>query len=240
MSDILQINGAEYHPAPVAAKQLGYTKEYLLMFAKQGKIKGQKISNRWYIHIPSVEQFFSEVQHERKDRRQEISLERKRELQSHTEDRVAHAERTKRIARRSVAVLETLTIVVIGFMIGTTSYVGVQTSQQMAASSASDFVDSVALSFYRFVVGESHTEKFSLVEPDVQPDSAWSGSFVYSPVYAVQDSFSDPVTVSFDEQNPSVTVVTPVFRDSKGDSHRFLLTPVEVGSSTNFERELNQ
>ena len=239
MSDILQINGAEYHPAPVAAKQLGYTKEYLLMLAKQGKIKGQKISNRWYIHIPSVEQFFSEVQHERKDRRQEISLERKRELQSHTEDRVAHAQRTKRITRRSVAVLETLTIVVIGFMIGTTSYVGVHTSQQASVSSASDFVDSVSLSFYRFVIGESEEENLS-VQPDAQPDSAWSGAFVHSPVQAVQDSFSDPVNISFDEQNPSITVVSPVFKDGEGDPHRFLLTPVEVGSSTSTESELNQ
>ena len=239
MSDILQINGAEYHPAPIAAKQLGYTKEYLLMLAKQGKIKGQKISNRWYIHIPSVEQFFSEVQHERKDRRQEISLGRKRELQNHTEDRVAQAERTKRIARRSVAVLETLTIVVIGFMIGTTSYVGVNTSQQASVSSASDFVDSVALSFYRFVIGESEEENLS-VQPDVQSDSAWSGAFVYSPVQAVQDSFSDSVTISFDEQNPSITVVSPVFKDGEGNPHRFLLTPVEVGSSTTLEGELNQ
>ena len=239
MSNILQINGRNYHPAPIAAKQLGYTKEYLLMLAKQGKIAGQKISNKWYIHVPSVEQFFSEAQHERKDRRHEISLERKRELQDHTEDRAARERRMGRITRRSVAIAETVAILVIGFVAGTTSYVGVQGSQQASISSASEFVDSIALSVYRFVVPLQVTESVA-PEPDMQNDPAWSGAFVHSPVEAVQDSFSDPVNVSFDEQNPSITVVTPIFKDGDGDSHRFLLTPVEVGSSTEIKDELNQ
>lgn len=239
MSDILQINGRHYHPAPIAAKQLGYTKEYLLMLAKQGKIEGQKISKKWYIHIPSVEQFFSEAKDERKNRRQEISLERKRELQNHTESRLVYERRMKRIAHRSVALAETLAILVIGFMVGTTGYVGVQSSQQASISSASDFVDSVALSLYRFVVPLPVVEN-PVAQTDLQHDSEWSGMFVYSPVQAVQESFSDPVSISFDEKNPSVTVVTPVFKDGEGEPHHFLLTPVEVSSSTEMKDELNQ
>jgi hypothetical protein len=236
MSSILHIDGMDYHPATVAAKQLGYTKEYILMLAKQGKIDGQKISNKWYVQLSSVEAYFATARESQEERRRTVSEERKRELRERTSLRTHDAQREHRIGRRTRALAETMAVLVIGLVVGTTGHVSMEMrTQQASLASVSDIVDTLALSVYRAVVPEPDLPSMLTVQ-DAEVDamavhsSLWTGGLVHSPVQAVQDSFSDTVEVFFDPANPSVAVVTPYFKTGEGDAYRFLLTPVEVKS----------
>lgn len=233
MSSILQIEGSEYHPATVAAKHFGYTKEYLLMLAKQGKVDGRKVANKWYIKLSSAEDYFTEARGTQEERRRTVSEARKRELQERNMHRTHNRARALRINRRTLALAETAAVLVIGLTIGAAGYMGTEVGRQQASlASATDFVDAVALSLYRTIVPEPARTQLPIVQDEsstthVVSDAPWTGSVVHSPVQAVQDSFSDTVTVTFDEANPSVAVVTPIFKEGAGDTYRFLLTPVE-------------
>lgn len=44
----------------------------------------------------------------------------------------------------------------------------------------------------------------------------------------IRDSFSDPVTVSFDDEDTGV--ITPIFKERSDDSYRFLLAPIRSGA----------
>ncbi len=235
MSSILQIEGNEYHPATVAAKHFGYTKEYLLMLAKQGKVDGRKVANKWYIRLSSAEKYFTEARDTQEERRRAVSEARKRELQERNMHRTHSRVRALRINRRTLALAETAAVLVIGLTIGVAGYMGTEVGRQQQASlaSATNLIDALALSLYRTVVPEpARTQPPTTTHDEsstthVVSDVPWTGSVVHSPVQAVQDSFSDTVTVTFDEANPSIAVVTPSFKTGEGDTYRFLLTPVE-------------
>lgn len=238
MSSILHIEGNEYHPATVAAKHFGYTKEYLLMLAKQGKVDGRKVANKWYIKLSSAERYFTEARGTQEERRRTVSEARKRELQERNTYRAHDSVRAQRINRRTLALAETAAVVVIGLMVGATGYMGSEVGRQQASlASATDLVDALALSLYRTIVPERAPAQVPVV-PDESPDThvvsdvPWTGSLVHSPARAVQDSFSDAVRVTFDESDPSIAVVTPIFKTGEGDTHRFLLTPVESLAET--------
>lgn len=242
MSSILQIDGTEYHPAADAAESLGYTREYLLMLTKAGKIEGKKISNKWYIHLPSAEQFFTQQKDVKEIRSLAVSEARIRELEVHA----VRKERDKRLQHRRgrgmIALVETVAVFAIGAFLGTTGYFGMQTvSQQASLASASNFVDTLALSFYRLVIpapGVVPTAHVAEVAPATLPvavvDNAqpWTGELVHSPARAIEDSFSDNTRLVLDTENPSIAVVTPVFKNTEGATTRFLLTPIEIGSSS--------
>jgi len=233
MSSILHIEGNEYHPATVAAKHFGYTKEYLLMLAKQGKVEGRKVANKWYIELSSAEKYFTEARGTQEERRRAVSEARKRELQERNTHRAHDSVRAKRINRRTLALAETTAVLVIGLTIGVSGYMGIEVGRQQASlASASDLVDAVALSLYRAIVPEPRSMQAPTAVEDsssthVVSDAPWTGSLVHSPAHAVQESFSDTVTVTFDEAQPSVAVVTPIFKTGEGETYRFLLTPVE-------------
>lgn len=240
MSSILQIDGTEYHPAGDAAEFLGYTREYLLMLAKAGKIDGKKISNKWYIHLPSAEQFFATQKDVKENRSRTVSEERAREFEVHAV-RKEHDERLKhRMGRGVVALVETVAVFAVGVFLGTSGYVGMQAvDQQASLVSASNVIDTFALSLYRLVIPATVVTPATYVAEvtpanvsAVENTKPWTGEIVHSPASAIQDSFSDKIQLVLDTEHPSVAVVTPVFKNTDGDSVRFLLTPIETGSST--------
>lgn len=241
MSSILHIDGIAYHPAPVAAKRLGYSKEYLLMLAKQSKILGTKIANKWYINESSAEEFFKTARDEQKGRREEVSVARKQELDLHAKDRAVREKRARRVHHRSRAILETVAIFVVGILLGTGSFMNLQGAQEASVATASNLFNSLSLSFYNFVMPEETiyvTNKSHSENAQANGDAPWTGALVESPARAVQDSFSDNVAVSFDTKNPLVTVVTPIFKDGRGEAQRFLLTPITSGTTSKDFQEI--
>ncbi len=237
MSSQLQIDGKDYVTATTAGKHFGYTKDYMLLLAKDGKIDGKKIGHKWHINIPSAKSFFAHAEKSREIRRRKISLERKSELKMRTLARSgANQNRT--------AILETLVIVIIGLSLGATGYLGtVNQNATVADAGGQGFFKSLAVSLYEFISPRTEVVKVITVRTPsdmeheeiathigtttvtsliVAPDEL----FTAETIDAVRDSFSDEVNVSVDPENPDTGVITPQFKNKEGEAYRFLMVPV--------------
>lgn len=212
MTNVLILDGKEFVPATLAGKHFGYSKDYLLMLIKGGKIDGQKIGHKWYVHIPSAEEHFRRAQEVREVRRKAISLERKAELKKSVHTKIARGHHT--------ALVETLVIVIIGLSLGVTGYVGSDIQRaSVHEESAQQFLGELALSLYTAVTPTPEPTQALVVAPTT--------TFTEDMVADIQDSFSDPVTVTVDPENTDTGIITPIFKDgAEGSAYRFLMVPV--------------
>ncbi len=240
MTSVLIVDGKEFTPATHAGKHFGYTKDYLLLLIKGGKIDGKKIGNKWYVHLPSAEEYFKTAMKDRDAQRRTMSAVRKQELKHHTE--------TRKKTHHHRALLETLVIVVIGLSLGTTGYLGstAQVTTVHESDQAYNSIERLAITLYTFVspqkttslatqdsVGEdSNTGVGSVIQGAFATTS--QDSFIVAPaetfnkdsIESIQEAFSDSVEVVIDPENPETGIITPVFRDSQSESYRFLMVPV--------------
>ena len=248
MTSVLTIEGKEYVPATIAGKHFGYTKDYFLLLIKQGHVDGQKIGNKWYVNIPSAEKFFSTARAKREVRKKEMSLERKAELRKYSQVK----KKSKKNPSRNFSVaVGTLAVMIIMFSIGTISSVTIS-SQQATAHDGVGFFENIARMFYAFIE-PSHSEivEVSQVTPVAVPMEETAVSthvgtttytsivvapdelFTATTIESIQDSFSDPVNVSVDPENPNTGIITPVFKEGKqGENYRFLMVPVTKPATT--------
>ncbi len=232
MSSVHVINGKTYTPATDVGRHFGYSKDYILMLVKQGKIDGQKIGHKWYADLPSAEMYFNTAKQEQVERRKQVSQERKAELKKFTYTRVVTNHRT--------AILETLVIVVIGLSLGVTSYLGTVSVESTAIQGSHTFLENLALSLYTTLTPEDPSLTQNTPVPlEESAVSAKVGTtthtsliiapgelFTATTVESIQDSFADPVTVTPDPANPETGIITPQFRDREGEAYRFLMVPV--------------
>lgn len=248
MSQTLTINGIEFVPAGAAGKRFGYSRDYMLTLAREGKINGQKIGHRWYINIASGERYFAEAKVVREERKQQISYERKIELKSHEVVR-------SRVNTRSL-VLETAAVIAISLLIGATGYIGInpQTDNRaLAVEGDTSFFKQLAISFFNFIsprdttvvttheigkvaleenTGEDISQKINTAA--VTNGTTTFTSLVVAPdqvlttttIKSIRESFSDDVSVSIDPQNPDTGIIIPHFKDGDGESYRYLIVPV--------------
>jgi hypothetical protein len=242
MSSQLILEGKKYTPATLVGERFGYTKEYILLLIKQGKIDGKKIGHKWYAHIPSADHHFKTAARLREVRRKEISESRKAELHAHTKARKTAT--PKKHTARTILV-EVLAVLILALSLGTAGYMSTSTPTQTAATTQADhgFFGSLALALYRFIAGEETTIVVTTTHttPTMEEAavSAHIGTtthtslivapdelFTATTVEAVQDSFSDPVSVSVDPENPNTGIITPEFKEGNGEEYRFLMVPV--------------
>lgn len=229
MSNILTIEGKEYTSATSAGKHFGYTKDYILMLIKAGHFDGQKVGNKWYVYLPSAEEYFSRVATERVAQRKRISTERKAELKFHTYK--------KHKAHVHAALLETLVIVFLGSILGVAGYIGTSTTQVASVSqqdvSSYIVLKNFAISLYDFI--SPRTIPASVVSTQVSADTTTTQGMVIAPestftatsADAVRNMFADEVQVVPDSEHADTGVVTPVFKNATDtESYRFLMVPV--------------
>lgn len=255
MSESLSISGTKYIPAAQAGKRFGYTKEYILLLAREGKIDAQRVGRRWYVEPVSVDTFFKRAHEVRKVRNDSIRKVRKAELANH--------EFTRHAGHHKTALIQTLAILVIGLAIGTTGYLGTNVAQPALVQEASaSFFERLAVALYTFVVPESQQETETQLtaapsatatdNQEAQQITASStsnqeqealtaatfSSLVVAPevvmssttVDSIRDSFSDEVTITMDDANPDTGVIVPRFKTRDGEAYRYLLVPVRSGN----------
>lgn len=244
MSNVLILDGKEYVPATDAGKHFGYTKDYFLLLAKQGKVDGKKIGHKWYIHLPSAAAFFKKAEVEKNARRMRIREERKRELSHYSK---VITPKRKSSVRGGVALVEVFALVVIALSLGVTGYLGTVPKDQAAQITGTGFLERAALSLYTLVSGHDaeveSTESLAVQEPSHESEYAAVSmhvgttthtSLVVAPdevmtltsIEEIENSFSDEVEVSIDAQNPKTGVIVPQFKDTEGEQYRFLMVPV--------------
>ena len=243
MSEVLTIEGIQYVTATHAGNHFGYTKDYLSMLINAGKIEGHKVGRKWYVNFNSAEIFFKTAHEQRTAYRKHISAERKKELHHHTQVRTAH--------RPQNAILETLVILIIGLSLGVAGYLGTVSQSASVSQGDFNFLKNLAVSLYTLVspvdtlsitdeeISSSVGSKSNLAEntPAVntqKQDSTPADALIVAPaktfteasLASVAESFSDDVEVTHDPKNPKTGIVTPIFKESKGEPYRFLLVPV--------------
>jgi hypothetical protein len=248
MSNSITLEGKKYVPATFAGKHFGYTKDYLLLLIKNGKIDGQKVGNKWYVNIPSAEVHFTLAKRERDIKRLQLSIDRKRELGGRSEKLTEDKDEVID-TRKNHAILETLVIVIIGLSVGATGYLGASTQVSSVTQADPSFFENLAVALYRFVSGDGETVIVKTTHPAantvststlVEKKQDKEASFVVAPsdkfsansVDAVRRSFSDEVEVTIDPENADTGIVVPKFKNTEGDSYRFLMVPVNQSTGS--------
>lgn len=257
MSEILNVNGAEYVPAIVAGKRFGYTRDYILMLARDGKIKAEKIGHKWYVDPKSIEIFFTEAERVREVRRKAISEERKRELRIHAARNSIRSHSKK--AKSPLLITEAAAVLLLAVILGTTGYVGISVNQQEAQviSSETSFFERLARSLYDFISPsdeititartkttaqdtgdlENGVHNTALESIRVTGATTTYTSLVVAPdtvlttttAESIRAAFSDDVSVSIDPMRPDTGLIVPQFRDREGEAYRFIMVPVNQG-----------
>ena len=229
MSSSLTIDGKEYISAISAGKRFGYTKDYILLLIKNGKIEGQKIGHKWYVHPTSAEDHFETAKKHHEFQRQQMSLDRKAELAEKTHTKIQSHVRT--------AMVETLAIVVIGLSLGVTGYFSTGTQIATVKSSDTPYLENVALAWYSIFSNDSEeTYVINTIENEAQVSSetvVQEGLIILpenddteNSIQKIKESFSDSVVVAADPNDSQTGIVTPVFKNATDEEYRFLMVPV--------------
>jgi hypothetical protein len=176
MENSIIIQGKEYTLAKYAGKHFGYTKEYILMLIKQGKIDGKKVGNKWFVSVPSIESYFTHARTKREERLHKLSENRKAELKIH-EKKFAHISQAQTIQEHSsspspytshvrIALLETAVILFLGISIGSLGYVGYTTPASVQHSQV-DFLKTLAVSVYDFFTIDTFVSRIGIQQARV-------------------------------------------------------------------------
>ncbi len=203
------------------------------MLVKQGKIDGQKIGHKWYVHLPSAQHHFHIAKQEQEIQRKKLSDERKAELKKFS--------RTSTLTHHRTAVVETLVIMIIGLSLGVTGYLGTTTQTGTAIQGSHTYLENLALSLYTTLTPQESqvAQSIHAVPLEASAISAHLGtttttSLIIAPnellttttVESIQDSFADPVSISVDPTNPTTGIIIPDFKNTEGEAYRFLMVPV--------------
>ena len=232
----------KYIPASEAGKHFGYTRNYMLMLIKQGKIDGKKVGSKWFIDILAAEKYFFDAKNKMESRRRLLSEERKKELHliQGKKEPVSFWWNVPTVSQHAkIALLETCAIVFLGITVGSLGYVGTQTAAAVD-SSEKNILSEMAITIYTFFSGGSSdgvsapqvADNGVVTEPLLPIDN--HAFRIASPVYpfatstvgSLRDSFSDPVRISVDENDPRRVWITPEFRSGEGEPYEFLMIPV--------------
>lgn len=246
MSHTLTIDGVSFLPVAEAASHFGYTKYYILLLVKEGKIDGRKIEKRWYVDMRSGVAYFKDAAHVREARKEQLRKERQAELETHA--------RVRSSSHRKAALLHSLVIMVIGLSVGVTGYLGVSVQSASVHQNESAFFADVARVLYTFISGEGNNIEIGTASVDVTESTVTSAvthvassevsvaeatieipqglivapatTFTATSVSAIRDSFSDPVTVTIDPSQPDTGIIVPHFKERDGETYRFLMVPI--------------
>lgn len=256
MTRVHTISNREYHPAGDIGKHFGYTRDYILMLAREGKIDGKKIGHRWYVNFESAQNFFDKAKVDRDVRKQQIREERLRELQTREKkvaacDRVSHV--TPLLATSLLA-----SVMLVALLVGT---LPVNQSAQILSSveeSSSPWAN-FAQALYDFFSFKEVKEVAVSPEEILGRGIGTQGEGVHDPIEdrtvtttrtvhtslvigpdetmtvtemeLIRDTFSDEVSISIDPENPDTGIVIPHFKKGEGEAYRFLMVPVDGADS---------
>ena len=139
MTNCLDIDGKEMQSIKYAAKQTGYSRDYVTKLAREEKIVAAQIGRNWFVDTGSLQHYSSIAQTEQLIRQQHLSEERKHERASRlaverkTEEQVQHR---RRLARTSkvVACAVLMLGLATGFALQRNPVISSEINRQMASA----------------------------------------------------------------------------------------------------------
>jgi hypothetical protein len=217
-------------PAQKVGKHFGYTRDYIIILVKEGKIDGRKMGHRWMVSMPSAEKFFSEAKVQRAVRNRELRRERQ-------EERIRYAKMHSNHTGLSQAPLILAVCVMLSIFMFT-GYAAFRTplsQEALAYRTEAGIIERLAVSLYNFFSFSTETvtttrsygrENFMTNTPPASTSVATTPreyevhtSFVVDAdevmtdvrIAGIRDSFSDEVSVSIDPHDPDTGVIIPHF-----------------------------
>lgn len=237
MAKVLEINGEHFVLASFAAKQVGYTSDYVARIAREKKILATKVGRQWFVSLKSLNSFVLEANEEKNKRREILSVERKIEKSIYAKNISTEKNISFGRSKMFLAVAQTATVLILGVVIGTGGYV-FNTNQTASLNQFKSLsLDDVALSVYEFFSIDDY--KNISITPTISDSD--DGVFVdfenLSNIYEEEDSmqktlsqqvFSDEVDVVIEDREDSndITAITPKLKNVEGKTQRFFMVPV--------------
>lgn len=238
MSKPLNISGEKFAAPQALAKRFGYSNAYIVLLAREGKVKARKVGNRWYIESTSVERFFKKTGTVKELRAEQMRKDRIAELKTHERTRLKRGAHTR-------ALVETLVILVLGISIGAMGYLGTTTTTPQSASAlegSAPVLERIALTLSSFLAPQSteptrkgimtgvSTSSISAPKLSATPKTSLvvgpATVMTTSTVESIRGVFSDDVSVSVSPNDPDTGVIIPHFRSRNGETYRFVMVPV--------------
>lgn len=235
-------------PAGIAAKQAGYTVDYITRLARENVIRGQKVGGEWHVVYEDVLAFKIKKNEERLSRGKQIRAERKIELEVRSERSATSPVFVSKVVPGKIhAFALTLLILVSGCAIGATPYISKNyPGVANAASLDISFYENIVTSLYRLfsfrhteVSYEGGVDNSILALERNSFSSNWDGAFgdiVVSENVPPENfdeeiayMFSDTVAVEFAKEPLLKGVVIPEFKNGNGRPYHFEL---KVASSS--------
>lgn len=231
----------KFVPAKIAAREAGYTTDYVTLLAREEKISAQKIGRQWHVCLDEVLNFAYHANKEQLTRQTQLKAERKIEYALHVrniEEEVVHRIDTG----KELALLMASLVLMLTCSLGAFGYYS-NTQGQIALVSMIEpsSLEKVALALYRFVTpqqwyavsNDSHGKAENVF---VQRNRSYTLSTIPSikdEQAIVRDAFSDDLEVVFDVEANDSGVIVPMFRDETDSKFRFriLLEEIIGGSS---------
>lgn len=230
----------KFVPAKIAAREAGYTTDYVALLAREGKIAAQKIGRGWHVDLDEVLHFAYRANKEQLTRQTQLKAERKIEYALHArniEDEVA----SKINTGKEMAFLMASLVLMLTCSLGAFGYY-TNNQGQIALLPAVDLspLENVALDLYRFVTPR---QWYAEVDAPNETDNSFvqrSRSYTLTTLPSIEDeqailrdAFSDDLEVVFDAEANDSGVIVPVFKGETDSKYRFriLLEEIIGGSS---------
>lgn len=242
MNEKVHIDNIDFIPASQVAKVLQYTPDYISKLAREEKILSTRVGRRWYVNLDSALQFKELTEREKQARAEEIREERKLEQKLYRQE-----EEKVSLGSPLLALTETAVVVFLGLIVGFGGFFVIDSNTTPAAVDRSAFERLAIMVYDLFTIEKDEktvsSHELTVIEPEdtrvsaqekvaratttfttfiVAPDEA----FTEAQVAEVRQSFSDEVEISIDPENPDTGIITPVFRDRRGEDYRFLMMPI--------------
>lgn len=221
-------------PASIAARQVGYTCDYITRLARAGKIAAEKVGRQWHVDLQAVLDYARDAQEKSERRKNELRTSRKVEytvLQKDRADEIESAIRTGKM----FALAQACFVFIGVLMLGASGYFSTH-EEQLASVVRIEIditpVERMALSLYYLISPDAPgASAFAQRGDDSQHTQSYDITVVSEEdrVQAIRDAFSDDVEVSFDVDVSDSGVITPRFRDDPGGEYRFRLLLEEQG-----------
>jgi|GEM_PF-3225607 len=236
MSEQLANEYYNFVPASVAAREVGYTCDYITRLARVGDIVAKKIGRQWYVDLDTAKYFVQRAALKEAKRKEKLRTARKVEYDVRQKDDRGAVVAMLR-AGKHFALLQSGFLALFLMVAMSAGYLS--TNERAFATVIKIEIDitpieELARSFYYFISpgGTRYASLFGVEGGDkIQQTHSYdvtSLSESESLDDVVKGAFSDNVDASFDVEVSNSGVISPEFKTGRGGEYRFKLFLEEI------------
>ncbi|MDC1205225.1 helix-turn-helix domain-containing protein [Candidatus Pacebacteria bacterium] len=251
MTDVYTFEGEDYLKTTEASRLVGYSPDYVTKLAREQKINARQVGRYWYIEPDSLKLFSLTAEAEKRKRKGQLREERIKEravvfLNADESTLLSQIKKTKFHALAQTGVIAVCLFIVcnlvwsslesrinVPFLFSGLTQIGSELSEVMLEPIPNFLSQVASYAFIKVPIDEPRAVVFdpTLYDKVSSEESDFQGVVVFEEnaektrvaIDEIKEAFSDEVNIEF--KNHESVLITPVFREHDGDTHRFLLIP---------------